>query len=438
MASEIPSTVAPSDSASTSNKKNKPGKRERQARKSQVSAPAGQPASASKASMFAAGGGEPTPQPGRYPVVFHAGAGEPSRDQLFAFDLGPLQDVVQSFYGNYVKSPKFAEFRAHAGTTNAEFQKMTAVSFFLRLAQQLVHTHVNVGLPQGDYSNVSSTDIRVTGAVAAAVSQYGEYTVPALGTRFLLTDYDSTVIRMIHAAKEIERGESIRNVVSRLWLPTSASDGFFKLTVAQSLNSILEALELSIPVSVLKDAVLSGTVPDAWESIKGSLGAAPSPGRPDPRDRFDFIFQSQRDAAHFVTAWTSDAATPVLQELELDWNDPGPDQVNWSIQYKQLFTELSVKWAKLNAAYAQFFEMSSGLANRSAAVGSQSQMVDVTTSDEITVVKTHLALSAAQFSLAACFPPECIFEGALPRRVVITTPVSVSQRTTEFCQQDWR
>nr|QHD64793.1 coat protein [Plasmopara viticola lesion associated Partitivirus 4] len=315
---------------------------------------------------------------------------------------------------------------------------MSAVSFFLRLAQQLVHTHMNVGLPQGDYSNVSSTDVRVTGAVAAAISQYGEFTVPALGTRFLLADYDATVIRFIHAAKEIDRGQSIDNVVSRIWLPVSSSDGFFKLTVAQCLSDMLENLELSIPVSVLKDAVLSGTIPDAWVAIKGALGTAPTPGRPDRRDRFDFIFKSQRDAAHFVTDWTSENAASVLQELDLEWNDPGADQVNWSIQYKQLFTELSVKWARLNAAYAQFFEMSSGLANRSAAVGSQAQMADVTTSNEITVVKTHLALSAAQFSLAACFPPECIFEGGLPRRVVITTPVSVSQRTTEFCQQDWR
>lgn len=388
--------------------------------------------------MFAAGGGEPTPQPGRFPIVFQSGAGEPSRDQLFAFELSPLQAVVNSFYGNYVKNPKFAEFRAHVGTTNAEFQKMSAVSFFLRLAQQLVHTHMNVGLPQGDYSNVSSTDVRVTGAVAAAISQYGEFTVPALGTRFLLADYDATVIRFIHAAKEIDRGQSIDNVVSRIWLPVSSSDGFFKLTVAQCLSDMLENLELSIPVSVLKDAVLSGTIPDAWVAIKGALGTAPTPGRPDRRDRFDFIFKSQRDAAHFVTDWTSENAASVLQELDLEWNDPGADQVNWSIQYKQLFTELSVKWARLNAAYAQFFEMSSGLANRSAAVGSQAQMADVTTSNEITVVKTHLALSAAQFSLAACFPPECIFEGGLPRRVVITTPVSVSQRTTEFCQQDWR
>lgn len=388
--------------------------------------------------MFAAGGGEPTPQPGRFPIVFQSGAGEPSRDQLFAFELSPLQAVVNSFYGNYVKNPKFAEFRAHVGTTNAEFQKMSAVSFFLRLAQQLVHTHMNVGLPQGDYSNVSSTDVRVTGAVAAAISQYGEFTVPALGTRFLLADYDATVIQFIHAAKEIDRGQSIDNVVSRIWLPVSSSDGFFKLTVAQCLSDMLENLELSIPVSVLKDAVLSGTIPDAWVAIKGALGTAPTPGRPDRRDRFDFIFKSQRDAAHFVTDWTSENAASVLQELDLEWNDPGADQVNWSIQYKQLFTELSVKWARLNAAYAQFFEMSSGLANRSAAVGSQAQMADVTTSNEITVVKTHLALSAAQFSLAACFPPECIFEGGLPRRVVITTPVSVSQRTTEFCQQDWR
>jgi hypothetical protein len=438
MASDPPSTVAPSDSASAPGKKAKLGKRERQARRSQVSAPAGASASAEKANVFSSGGVGPTPQPGRYPVVFQAGAGEPSRDELFSFELTNLHNVVSSFCDNYTKSPKFAEFRAHAGTTNSEFRKMISVSFFLRLAQQVVHSHVNMGLPQGDFSPVASTDVRVLGAVSAVVNQYGEFSVPALGTRFMLSDYESTVIRLIATAKQLDRDRELSPTVMRMWLPVQQSDGFFKHTVAQSLLEYLEVHDLAVPVTVLKEAVLSGEVPDVWEGLKPFFGPPPGEGEVDTRDRFDFLFKGQQDAAHFVTSWTTPTAAAVLSELSLEWETPLSDHVNWSINYKQLFTELSTKWARLNAAYAEFFEMSSGVANRSAACGSQAQLVEVSTTDEVTVVKAHLALSPPQFSLAACFPSECIFVGGLSRRVVVTTPVSVSQRATEFCQLDWR
>jgi len=442
--SDLPSTVAPSESASASGKKPKPGKRERAARRSQVSAPAGAPASADKAAIFASGGSGPTPQPGRYPVVFQTGAGEPSRDQSFTVGLDTLSDVGDSFPKNYVRNPKFAEFRAHVGTTNDEFRKMLSVSFLLRLAQQIVHSHANMGLPQGDFSPVANTDIRVLGAMSAVVKQYGEFSVPALGTRFLYADYDALVAKLVFAASQVDRGRSYSDVVSRMWLPAHGTDGDFRLRVAEALNEFLAQKRVSIPVTVLKDAVLSGTVPDAWEGIKGFLGEPPSldgDGEArvrDERDRFDFVFMGQRDAAHFVTSWTSIENYSVLEELGLDWEDPLSDHVNWSISTKQLFTSLATKWSALNAAYAQFFEMTSGVADRSAASGSLAQMVDVSKTDEVTVVKSHLALSAPQFSLSACFPPECIFEGGLSRRVVVSTPVSVAQRATEFCQLDWR
>jgi len=446
-ASTLLSSVAPGDSASsTGRKKSKPGKAERAARRSQVGSQPGQSASAQKASLFSSGGaGEPKAQPGRFPVVFATGPGEPSRDSGFTLEAGNLRDVSGSFAGRYQLSPRFAEFKAHSGFSYSNFSEHLRSAFFLRLAQQVVHSHVNMGLPQGDFAPVASTDVRVPGAMTAVICQYGEFSVPELGTRFLFEDYENLVRKLVFTAEqESKNGSDHEAILERFWLPISPNDNHFRTTIAEGLASFVSTFDVSVSPTVLRDAVLSGTVPDAWEGIKGFLGEAPpAPGEgeqtlTDQRDRFDFVFRGQIDSAHFVTAWTTEAASDALEEIGLAWNQPSAGHIDWGFNAKTSFTMLADSWARKSFTYAMFFEMSSGLMNRSAASGSLAQLCDVTTSDEVTVVKTHLALSAPQFSLAACFPPECTFLEHFSRRVVVSTPVSVRQRATEFCQFDWR
>lgn len=145
------SSVVPTDSASSTGRKAKPGKRERQAARSVVSSAGGVPASTPKAAMFASGSFDPTPQPGRFPVVFQTGAGEPARDLEYSFDLSALSSVVCGFPGRYIYHPTFAQFSSDSEIDSEAFKKQLSVSFLLRLAQQTVHSHVNMGLPQGDF-----------------------------------------------------------------------------------------------------------------------------------------------------------------------------------------------------------------------------------------------------------------------------------------------
>lgn len=445
--STLPSTVAPGDSASsTGKKKSKPGKAERAARRSQVGSQPGQSASAQKASAFASGGPpEVKAQPGRFPVVFATGAGEPSRDSEFTLEWSNLSEVSSGFQSRYQLSPRFAEFKAHSGYTYDNFGEQLRSAFFLRLAQQVVHSHVNMGLPQGDFAPVSSSDVRVPGAMSAVICQYGEFSVPELGTRFLYEDYDNLVKKLIFVAEQESKPGSVHSdILERFWLPMSSEDRHFKAVVADGLANLLSEQDISVSRTVLRDAVLSGSAPDFWEGIKSFLGDppdAPDEGGQvpnDERDRFDFIFRSQPDSAHFVTQWTTAERASALDEIGLSWSNPRAHHVNWNFQAKSVFTTLADLWARKSATYAQFFELSSGLSNRSAASGSLAQMVDVSSTDDVTVVKTHLALSAPQFSLAACFPPECLFSESFSRRVVVSTPISVRQRATEFCQFDWR
>jgi len=432
--SEITS-VAPSDSISKTGKgKSKPGKAERAARRSVVDSVQGNMASPAKAFTFATTSSAPKPQPGKYPVVFQTGAGEPARDKDFSIEQSVLASQIKSFPERFTFSEKYNEFRTNADVDDAVFAKDIAVASLLRLAQQVVHSHVNMGLTQGDFAPVASTEVHVPGSIAAFLSQHGEHAVPALGTRFLYKDYENTVRSIIWAAHCVSRNGGSVAPITRMWLPVRPGDNHTKQVIASRLGGLLDSINLSISCTVLEEAVLSGSVPDEWELIKPAFG----PEGDAERDRFDFLFKSYRDAAHFVTGFTQAGRPEVLTQLGLSWPDPRADHVSWDFNAKELFTTLSDAWARKSVTYAKFFEMSSSQMTRNSALGSQAQMAQVETRDGITIVKTHLALSAPEFSLAACFPPTAIYSGGISRRVVVTTPLSVIQRATEFVQMDWR
>lgn len=431
--SGISSTVAPSDSASAPGKKSKPGKAERQARRSVVGSQPGQTASQSKAMTFATGAPTPKPQPGKFPVVFQTGAGEPARDLHFAPDERVLAKTLSSFPTRFTFNAKYAEFKSYADIDDTDFAKDLTVAALLRLAQQVVHSHVNLGLPQGDFAPVAANDVRLPQSVAAFVAQYGELAVPALGTRFLLSDYENTVRWAVWTAQNIMRNGARAAPILRSWLPVRPGDRRTRLIVAGRLNSFLRPHNVSIAPNTLEEGVLSGEVPDIWERLKPLFG-----DDDERRDRFDFLFKSYGDVPTFVTAFTTTSASGVLRELDLAWDNPSAGHVDWQFNVKEMFTSLSDVWARKSATYAHFFELSSSQSNRTVASGSQSQFAQVNTADSVTVVKTHLALAAPEFSLVACFPASGVYSGDLPRRVVLTTPLSVDQRGTEFVQLDWR
>lgn len=432
--SNISSSVQPSESiSSVPRRKPKPGKAERAAKR--ASSAAGSPADASKAAAFAAGArGDPVAQPGRYPVVFATGAGEPARDSEFTLSGPTVWHTVLDLPGRYMTAPQYAEFRSHVEETTDTFSARMRVAFLLGLCEQVVHSHVNMDLPQHDFAPMSSTDIQLPGAFRAILSQFGEFSEPSLGTRFLFKDYPAVVRQLVWWANEVWNGRTAA-VSERGWLPQSQNDGHSRTVIARALLDWLDD-QFNIQLSErLDDAVGSGEVPDWWEALKPLFGDEPETG-PSPRDRFDFLFKSYSDVGQFFSAYSAKIA--VLNEIGLSWRSPSAGHMDWSFNAKYLFTSLCDKWARFSAAYAKFFDLSSSLVSRSVASGTMAQFTSVTTVDVVTVVKSLVALAAPQFSLVACFPAECISVRDRELNVVVSTPVSVSQRATEFLQQDWR
>jgi hypothetical protein len=428
------SSIAPSDSASSlGKKKNRPGKNQRNATRALPPTSESQTGSASmsNASFFASQvPSDPTPQPGKFPVVFTTGVGEPTRDVEFSYSPEVLSSITVDLADRYTYNPRYAEFSSNSGYDDDMFERDLVRFFILGIAQQTVHAHVNMGLPLGDFSSISSTDVFLPTSLRSVVSMFGEFSLPHLGTRYLLRDYDTTVSSLVFAAKHITKRNNV-DALRRLWLPMKLADKRTKFTVASALSRFLSSLHVFLDVHELAEHIFSDRW-DVFEQLKHLLG-----DDDDSRNRFDFLFNGYANANQFVGLFTGDGPRGVLGELDLFWDDPAAGHLDFNFVAKVEFPELVDEWARKKTAISKFLSIGSGLANRSAASGSASQVSDVQDTSGVTIVKTMVALPAPELSLLACFPSSGFFGSTGPLNVVVTTSVPVKVRATEFLQTDW-
>jgi hypothetical protein len=353
-----------------------------------------------------------------------------------------LGRITRDLSGRYVSNSKFAEFASYAELTEDDLEETIVKGFYLGLAQQVVHAHMNMGLPQGDFSPVASSEVYNFSAVRSVLSQMGEFQSESLGTRFLLAGYESTVKALVRAAKRSTNDKPER-LANTFWLPTSKDDPRTRFIVASSLASIVSPFGVKLDVDELARCVFTRDS-EAWKAVKTLIGDEPDEpeeGQPPPvdeRNRFDFLFVKYKDETSFMNLVTGDRPRErALKELGLSWPTPSVGDLSFSLLPKVEFSPLADSLARQRATLAKFFSIGSGLTNRSAAQGSPAQMSVVTDRSGVVVVKSVLAVSAPEFSLLACFPFSGIFGDVSPPRVVLTTSLNVSQRATEFTQLDW-
>lgn len=422
-------STAPSDSVSNpGRKKNRPGKNARQAAK--LATP-----SESGASFFASQINEPpVPQPGKFPVVFRTGVGEPTRDVEFSYDGGSIDEIIEPLYDRYAFNPKYAEFAYHTDYDEDGFSADIQKQVYLGLAQQTVHAHVNMGLPLGDFSSIASTDVYQFTSLANVIRQFGEFSDPSLGNRYLLRDYATTVASLVRAASLSGATQKHRERARKtLWLPTKARDRRTTFIVAKRLSDwVASHIRVYLDVDELSDHLFDSSW-DVFDALKPLLAV----GGADP-DRFDFLFTSYATEVDFVQKFSGTGPQGVLAELSLWWEHPSQPDLSFDLVPKVRFPELVDEWARKKAAVEKFISITSGQANREAAVGSQAQVSSVRTQAGVSIVETHVALSAPELSLLACFPPSADVQGLGPYNVVVTTSIPLKVRATEYLQGDWK
>lgn len=433
------SSIVPSESASqTQKKRNRPGKNQRQAKKtkSDTAPSVNEPAAnidLNKQTTFAyRSRSDPVPQPGKFPIVFNVGVGEPAAERHFQYDHRSLSNAIIDFDEKYVNSAKYAEFSANFGLPQQLFENEIAIAFLCGVAQQTVHAHINMGLNMGDFSSVSSTDVFQFNALRAVTQQFGEFQIPQMGDRFLLHNYQTTVSSLVRAADDIHGAPSTAPTepLARLWLPMNANDTRTAFIIAVRLNQVvLQPLNVEIDVIVLAGAIFSAAN-DSFNELKPLLGNTAA-----RQDRFDFLFDPANFATEqaWVTTYTANRAT--FNELDLYWRSANVTHLKWNLQTKVVFPSVLESWARRRTTIQKFFSCGSGLANKTEAKGSPAQLSVVTTVSGVTVVRSMVALSAPEYSLLACFPPSAEFLAQYD--ATITTTIPVRLRAIEFAQLDW-
>jgi hypothetical protein len=387
----------------------------------------------SNASFFASQvPADPTPQPGKFPVVFQTGAGEPTRDLNFAYEPNIIAEIVDPLFSRYEYNPRYAEFSSYSGYDDSLFERDIVRSFLLALTQQTVHAHVNVGLPLGDFSSIASSDSFVFSSLKSVVDQFGEFLSPELGTRFLLKDYVSTVKSLVRATSQVQASEGWLDVVDRMWIPSELSDKRTAFIVAYKLAGYLSsALDINLDVNVLSQKIFKESW-DLFDALKPLLS-----DDEDVQDNFDKLFQGYANEQNFTDTFSSPDGQALLTLLGLKWNAPAVTHFEFGLIPKIRFPELLDEWVRKRSTIMKFISCTSTLRDRASARGSIAQVSEVADSSGITVVNTHVALTAPEYSLLACFPPSGAFEYVGPMNVVLTTSVAKTIRATEFLQLDW-
>jgi len=429
------STLAPSDSVSQTapveqKKRQRPGRRQRQPGSAAQSAP---PVPTGAQTFSRSAPSAPVPQPGKFPIVFPTGPGEPTRDVNFSLSPMVLSQIFSGFVDALELNPKFVEFSQHAGYQRPLFERDLTRLGLLGLVQQIAFSRIGMGLPLGDLGPVGVTDLYQFKSVAAALSQFGEFRSDVVGARFVLSDYLSTIHSLMRAAHQTIQNVDQGDVLRRTWIPTRPNDSRTRMIVATAISNWL-ALNYGtwIEIPLLIDSLMSGAVPPWWgEAISRLFPVA-------ERHRFDFLFEAVNTAHDFVAIYAIQENLDTLAVLGLSWEgDRNVAELAFDMNVKERFTSMADELIRRRPAIAKFFSLSSTQSWKASASGKLSQLAMVETVQGVAVFSSRLALSAAEASLAVCFPSTAIIVWHDPYQVVMTTAVPISTRRLEFILLDW-
>lgn len=410
----------------------------------------------------------PAPQPGKYPVVFNTGPGDPRKITYFQPEVVTIKSVVKNFPLQYADSPRFREFKVHSGLDDFNFAMLLQVITLLAIAQQFVHAHVNLGLPLGDHSPVASTDFAIPQAVSAYVRQFGELTVPTIGTRFLLANYDTTVRSLVLRANRIllhcETQDDIDQELDLLWCPIVNKDQRTKFILAVLLNRwFLLNFGVRFECEVLAAQLFEGSLPPVFEGFRELLGsdkhpepeynedgnvilsaeqeALPEAQRDPPphshRRRFEFLFEEYENENDFAAAFAQPGPQAVLAELGLAWPSPTAPDLGYTFMSKREFQHTLDPWIEVLPSVQKFLTTVAAVHHRSTACGSLSQFSAVDEHAGTTTTSSLIAVLAPEYSLLTCFQPKAMLCPRFEYHAKVPTPILASDRAQEFVTKDW-
>jgi len=368
----------------------------------------------------------PTPEPGRWPVVFSVTAGHPTTEIAFQPLSPPVEDAL-SHIDTYTMDANFARYSRDFGYTHLDFTVSLHAVLFLSLAQQIVFSHVNMGRPAGDFFTLQTTRLQVPSALLAFVRQYGELPFEGMGKLFVLANYRTTVSSLVLAAQRAFASKKIDHAISNyLWLPMEVRDSRTCWIVATKIATLLlDELNITLEASSIAEVLYSGNCPALLQVL---LNSTTLPNHAS-------LFAAYPSAVTFDRHLRDRTDTYQALGLVLP-QAPWILDFNFSVQDE--YPLLARKWLARTPAISSWFNTSTIADSASSAQGSLSQFAKVETAQGITSIHSLSELDPQSYSLVACFPASAALCPRHKYNTFLTTSASTLEPAFEFLQRDWK
>lgn len=382
----------------------------------------------------------PSFRPGSFPVLFNASAPEASKDIWFTPDVSVVGTHAEQAFEAVCSSDQFVHFTANAETASPEGEDVVKevlasefeASAVLCGAQSICASHSAAGMPVGDWSPVTQTDLVHLRSVRQIMAQYGDVRLDRVGHRYSVHHYDDTIrafIRLAAAVQEARSRTARADARSAWWLPVRKGDGRTRFILACKLAALVKSRNV-------------GFVPDvSWLESK----ILPSTSGVDAPPWLSCVFNdAERKSLEGLwsvyppseSAFRSVVVQPSHELLGLP-GSPQSVSMGWKENWKQVVSDLLAKWARRGPVLRRFFDVADK-ALVTGTSGSPAQVGSSTSVSGVFIASFAVDSGGPASSLSAAFPPVCVFDPGKEMDVKVTTTAPVRERAVGWIQKDFK
>lgn len=379
----------------------------------------------------------PSFRPGSFPVVFNASAPEASVDVWFTPDIPTAGEHASLAYEALSSSDTFVEFLANAGAINDTTEEVLASQFegagILCAAQSICMAHQAAGLPVGDFSPITGSDLVHIRSVRQIMAQYGDVRIDRVGQRYSVHHYTETVkafIRQAFKAFNAKTRTGRQMERSCWWLPTAKGDSRTRFILAVKIAGLVKSKDVGfIPsCSWLEERIFPSSKgsPPVW--LKSVLSEEEQDTLSSLWDVYPSTAQAFKDAF---------SKPEFLKLLGLEWHSPAASDLWWGVNFKEQVSKILDSWAARAPVLRKHFEVADK-AIVSGTPGSTAQIGSTDTFRGVHIATFSVDNGPAVSSLAAAFLPRTWFCPSKETDVSITSSLPIGERAVAWIQKDFR
>ena len=369
--------------------------------------------------------------PGSFPIVFPTGTSPPS--VVVPFEVSAAQQLrLAELYVEMQRSEVGSRWTAEVRTSVGNLAHLR--QSYVGGAGLCLLKHIHATLKQHGQSPPSlgplgSANVKHVRAITTAAAQYGVLDLASTGERFRLADQDDNLTSTARACyHRTVLGMGIDHVDRLEWIPTRANDTRTARWVARNIIAMVEAhpnlTHIRYTEQMLIDRcfnVGNSNNPPGWGGVTATIGdlarLASWFGQAPPAAAIAGGFQDT--AAGWIAKW------PDFAQCFAIGGAPNVQAFCWGMGLKMMSTGTLREWSRFDSLLPSSFATSSTSVIEKAPA-SPAQLSKVAVDDRLTVVRSHVELTAQQLSCAMLIRCSAKLQSNVTLNCVTGKPQSMS------------